>query len=557
MARKRKEKKAQEVEFVDPHEPVIWFAFFKMLYIIGWETIWILIGLIGFACFGAMPHIFNVLMGQLINVITSPTNNKEDYKQEIHDLSIYMAIIAALAGVLTWMGGSFMNWAFERIGAPIGAQEFSIWGILSFGMFWGGRLLYNGEIEFGNMFRVFTLLLMSVLGCSQLMAVIPDLTRAIQSGKNILKVIYRVPALRYTGGIHPDKIVGNIEFKNVCFSYPTRPNVQVLKNFNLQIQPGQAVALVGSSGSVYSSILVVLLFLTVASYQGEYQVSSDFIQAIDTAVRETIEDEDFRTEYRNYDLLFPIPDCSAEIIEDFYNFYPKNFPFNKNEMTFCYESDPNEPWGKIYELVGTYIAKHINKRYKLELSHKFLIVDTSELGFFETMSRIVDNGTCDVSVSATIINSERQAKVRFECPFSSSSPGFLRTSLDPQLIVNNIHDLNNTKMKVAVYSDFFYNLAVKYVPASQIIVVGSGYAEIYRMVLKKEIHALIADASDLFRWVEANRGQCGSTCSSRGFDVPFMYSTFVTNKFYVESSGATIILNCVMLLLLFAVSLFF
>ncbi|KAL9651996.1 hypothetical protein ABK040_000337 [Willaertia magna] len=112
----RKEKKVQEVEFVDPHEPVIWFAFFKMLYIIGWETIWILIGLIGFACFGAMPHIFNVLMGQLIIVITSPTNNKEDYKQEIHDLSVYMAIIAALAGVLTWMGGSFMNWAFERIG---------------------------------------------------------------------------------------------------------------------------------------------------------------------------------------------------------------------------------------------------------------------------------------------------------------------------------------------------------------------------------------------------------------------------------------------------------
>ncbi len=44
-------------------------------------------------------------------------------------------------------------------------------------------------------------------------------------------------------------IKGDIEFKNVSFSYPVRKNFQVLNSINLQIKAGQKIALVGSSGS--------------------------------------------------------------------------------------------------------------------------------------------------------------------------------------------------------------------------------------------------------------------------------------------------------------------
>ncbi|NWT54245.1 MDR1 protein, partial [Erythrocercus mccallii] len=43
-------------------------------------------------------------------------------------------------------------------------------------------------------------------------------------------------------------IKGNVEFKNVYFNYPSRPDVEILKGLNLKIDSGQTVALVGGSG---------------------------------------------------------------------------------------------------------------------------------------------------------------------------------------------------------------------------------------------------------------------------------------------------------------------
>ncbi len=46
----------------------------------------------------------------------------------------------------------------------------------------------------------------------------------------------------------------NIEFENVVFAYPSRPNDIIFSNFNLAIEAGSAVALVGPSGSGKSSL---------------------------------------------------------------------------------------------------------------------------------------------------------------------------------------------------------------------------------------------------------------------------------------------------------------
>ena len=54
---------------------------------------------------------------------------------------------------------------------------------------------------------------------------------------------------------------GDIRFKNVSFEYPTRKEIRVLNDINFTIQPGQTVALVGSSGSGKSTIASLLLQL--------------------------------------------------------------------------------------------------------------------------------------------------------------------------------------------------------------------------------------------------------------------------------------------------------
>ncbi|KAF5445810.1 hypothetical protein F2P56_031498 [Juglans regia] len=55
------------------------------------------------------------------------------------------------------------------------------------------------------------------------------------------------------------RIKGKIEFQNVIFNYPLRPEVTILNNFSLQIEAGSKVALVGPSGAGKSSILALLL----------------------------------------------------------------------------------------------------------------------------------------------------------------------------------------------------------------------------------------------------------------------------------------------------------
>ena len=54
--------------------------------------------------------------------------------------------------------------------------------------------------------------------------------------------------------IIPDKVQGEIEFKNVTFAYPLKPDVNVLKNLTTKIEKGKVVAIVGHSGSGKTTI---------------------------------------------------------------------------------------------------------------------------------------------------------------------------------------------------------------------------------------------------------------------------------------------------------------
>jgi ABC-type multidrug transport system fused ATPase/permease subunit len=56
-----------------------------------------------------------------------------------------------------------------------------------------------------------------------------------------------------------EKIKGNVEFKNVTFSYPSRKEIQVLKEVNFTASYGQKIALVGPSGAGKSTISSLLL----------------------------------------------------------------------------------------------------------------------------------------------------------------------------------------------------------------------------------------------------------------------------------------------------------
>jgi ATP-binding cassette subfamily B (MDR/TAP) protein 1 len=55
-----------------------------------------------------------------------------------------------------------------------------------------------------------------------------------------------------------DKVEGNLELRNIDFTYPSRTAAPIFQNFSLCIPAGKTVALVGSSGSGKSTIIALL-----------------------------------------------------------------------------------------------------------------------------------------------------------------------------------------------------------------------------------------------------------------------------------------------------------
>ena len=82
----------------------------------------------------------------------------------------------------------------------------------------------------------------------------------VAAGGRVFEYINLEPSIPIAGGksIPFHSLIGNVEFKDVTFCYPTRPQQEVLKNFNLSVPAGQTVALVGSSGGGKSTVACLL-----------------------------------------------------------------------------------------------------------------------------------------------------------------------------------------------------------------------------------------------------------------------------------------------------------
>lgn len=61
--------------------------------------------------------------------------------------------------------------------------------------------------------------------------------------------------------LNQDTFRGALEFRNIKFAYPTRPDTLIFQDFSLTIPAGSVMALVGPSGSGKSTVVSLLLRL--------------------------------------------------------------------------------------------------------------------------------------------------------------------------------------------------------------------------------------------------------------------------------------------------------
>ncbi|XP_067834142.1 ABC-type oligopeptide transporter ABCB9-like [Heptranchias perlo] len=75
-----------------------------------------------------------------------------------------------------------------------------------------------------------------------------EMIHSVGAAEKVFEYLDRKPSVRTDGKLETETLKGHVEFQNVSFSYPTRPEIQVLKNVSFELKCGEITALVGPSG---------------------------------------------------------------------------------------------------------------------------------------------------------------------------------------------------------------------------------------------------------------------------------------------------------------------
>ncbi|XP_058739518.1 ABC transporter B family member 15-like [Vicia villosa] len=144
-------------------------------------------------------------------------------------------------------------------GLAIGSNGF-VFAIWAFLCYYGSKMVMYHGAQGGTVFAVGASITVGGLALGASLSNMKYFSEAITAGERIKRVIERVPKIdsNSTKGEILENISGEVEFDNVEFSYPTRPETIILKKFCLKIPAGKAVALVGESGSGKSTVVSLL-----------------------------------------------------------------------------------------------------------------------------------------------------------------------------------------------------------------------------------------------------------------------------------------------------------
>ncbi|XP_056169079.1 ABC transporter B family member 19 [Syzygium oleosum] len=128
-------------------------------------------------------------------------------------------------------------------------------------VFWyAGVFIRNGQTDGGKAFTAIFSAIVGGMSLGQSFSNLGAFSKGKAAGYKLMEVIKQKPSIAHdpSNGKCLPEINGNIEFKDVTFSYPSRPDVIIFRNFSISFPAGKTIAVVGGSGSGKSTVVSLI-----------------------------------------------------------------------------------------------------------------------------------------------------------------------------------------------------------------------------------------------------------------------------------------------------------
>ncbi|WZZ57116.1 hypothetical protein YC2023_057223 [Brassica napus] len=147
----------------------------------------------------------------------------------------------------------------QTAGILYGVSQFFIFSSYGLALWYGSVLMGQGLSSFESVMKTFMVLIVTALVMGEVLALAPDILKGNQMVASVFELLDRRSQVVGDKGEELSNVEGTIELKGVHFSYPSRPDVTIFRDFDLTVPCGKSMALVGQSGSGKSSVLSLIL----------------------------------------------------------------------------------------------------------------------------------------------------------------------------------------------------------------------------------------------------------------------------------------------------------
>ena len=135
-------------------------------------------------------------------------------------------------------------------------------GALLWGLYQGTQAVLRGDITAGHLGQTVLYVIVLVSSVAVLSEVYSEVLRAAGATERLMELLHaRSPVDEPARPVALPAAQGgsSVRFDHVTFHYPSRPAQAALRDFSLDVRPGETVALVGPSGAGKSTVLQLLL----------------------------------------------------------------------------------------------------------------------------------------------------------------------------------------------------------------------------------------------------------------------------------------------------------